>query len=103
MTQRIHPISEPVNGMTTSEIVRELARLAGHAFEVATHDDVENEMRMLQQEFGFIGRLSDSFLTPDKRAHFSLYSDRAFTTDALRTPILEIDRRMNHLLEPIRQ
>jgi formate dehydrogenase major subunit len=102
LTQQIHAIGKPLNGMTTSEIVRMLARLAGHPFAAETHEDVVKEMKSLKEEFGFRGRLSSNFFTQDGKAHFGLYSDRAVTTNALRIPVLEIDRRMNQLLEPIR-
>jgi len=101
-SQQIHAIGDPVNGMTTSEIIRALARLAGHPIMVETHEGVSRELEMLKLEAGSRGRLNGKFLTPDGKAHFGPYSDHALAINALRTPVLEIDRRMNQLVAPIR-
>ena len=102
ISQEIHSIGKPVNGMTTGEIVKTLARIAGHPIELETNDAVANELESLKPESGFSGRLNDKFLTSDGKAHFGLYTDQAIPSNVLRTQVLEVDRRMSRLLAPIR-
>lgn len=102
MVQPISPIGAPSNGRTTGDIVKSLSELFGHHIGLENFDELVSEIEMLKKEFGCTGRLNGSFLTPDHKAHFVLYSDHVGTTNVLKSHVIEIDSRMSQRMKLIR-
>jgi hypothetical protein len=102
MVQPINPIGDPLNGKSTTEIVKALAEMFGHHIGLENLDELVSEIEMLSKEFGCSGRLAGTFLTPDRKAHFVLYSDHVGTTNVLKSNVIEIDNRMSQRMKLIK-
>ncbi|NOY89041.1 MAG: molybdopterin-dependent oxidoreductase, partial [FCB group bacterium] len=94
MKQLTKPIGEPVNGMHNADIIKTLIELFDHSVSFNSFDELVSEINYLYEKSGISIPLESSFPTPDKKAHFVLYSSDISTTPAAFTHILEIDARI---------
>lgn len=94
MKQLTKPIGEPANGMHNTDIFKTLIELFGHSVSFNSFDELVGEINYLHEKNGISIPLDSSFLTPDGKAHFVLYSSDISTTPAAFTHVLEIDARI---------
>ncbi len=89
---QVNPIGTPVSGMSTSDIIRKIADVAGEPIGPNTEVEVSRELDQLmrkQQE-----SKKGDFATADGKAHFVLYSDLVEATKAEVPLVLETDARI---------
>jgi formate dehydrogenase major subunit len=92
--QALNPIGEPMNGMSTVNLLLELAARAGHVVQYPSFESITHELARIIQNFGIHGRFNGKFLTNDGKPHFVPYSDQVAVTSAVAPKTLAIDARM---------
>jgi formate dehydrogenase major subunit len=94
MHQQTNPIGDPMNGLSTVEILMKLAAMSGYMMNYDKFEDITTEVNGFIQQFGIGGKFNGKFLTEDSKMHFMLYSDQVIATPAASPKVLEIDARM---------
>jgi formate dehydrogenase major subunit len=100
--QKTNPIGPPLNGFTTTDILKKLAGLMAHQIKYNSIDDITTELDSLIQNHGWRTSCNNTFLTNDGKAHFSVYTDQIVTTNPVSPTVLAIDAKMKSRLKSIK-